>query len=128
MVFDNAVMDARYEPAGDLAVKLVLQDYAIGAARLGGRGQPGTRTRSSSQTRSGSQPRRTAGRVGTDGDDDDDVDLGDGAPPVRAMCVVVMDGKDEVMAVIQLAWCGGQPCSPTDAAQFQVCHLVEYCC
>lgn len=41
-------------------------------------------------------------------------------PPVRALCAAVLDDKGEVVAVLQAAWCGGQPASQADAVGVQV--------
>lgn len=49
-----------------------------------------------------------------------DVVQEDLVPPVRALCAAVLDDKGEVVAVLQAAWCGGQPASQADAVGVQV--------
>ncbi len=48
------------------------------------------------------------------------------APPVRAVTVAVVDSQQEVVAVLQAAWCGGDAASPVDVGNVQV--RMRVCC
>ncbi len=58
-----------------------------------------------------------SGRVEGAGGEEGPEDL---APPVRALCIAVTDDKGDVVAVLQAAWCGGEPASQQDTVGAQV--------